>query len=214
MGVEFSLVLLLLGALALAWALAAKVLRDARREQDRLAAQKLAEALQRHEHRAAEQARQLAIEAIVASAQVMAKPESAMVKCSNGHRYMLKDFVIETSYVETDYEQHGETVYTERGSYYKSWEVPYVYSNVHSRFGCPLCKSTLAEFEDPKLSGVRRCGRCGWWSQHPRACPVCQLDGVVPQGFAEPAIPLNEEVPLNPHAEVLPIQFRKRSPDP
>ena len=101
------------------------------------------------------------------------------VKCSNGHRYRHRDFVIKESSVATAYEQHSERVYRDGGgSYLKTWEVPDVYTETSMRVGCPLCKSSEFEFDSPGMRDYTLCRKCNLYYRCMKwdECPWCDPD--------------------------------------
>lgn len=120
--------------------------------------------------------RQRRIDALCASGELIPCPTEARVTCANGHHYKYKEFVIEDKHVNTEYLPMSDAVWGQKGEYLgtRRWEQQYVYTDVSRRFGCPLCKTALATFDDERLRPYRECSKCHYWYHMRRdSCPLC-----------------------------------------
>lgn len=100
-------------------------------------------------------------------------PNEEFVRCSNNHRFLYKDFNIETQEVMTDnYSHYERSPLTDRE--YLVLE-PNIYSVSNSRKGCHLCKSTYFEFENGEINQYRpsTCGCKYWIRKDQKKCPIC-----------------------------------------
>jgi rubrerythrin len=126
------------------------------------------------EARAREARLQAKLQPLLAAGELIPAPKDDVIVCSNGHRYKYRDFQIESRYTETEYQTDWEAVRSRDGTHLgeRRVERPYVYTGYDSRFGCPLCKSTLAHFQEERLNSYRACRKCGYWYRASE-CPLC-----------------------------------------
>jgi|SRR3990172_8463891 len=100
--------------------------------------------------------------------------QNTMVVCSNGHRYLRKDFYFQRAESWVSYEPADD------GNEYnlKVDEVEHIaYNDI---FGCPLCKSTLCKYENLPPKRYRKCKShaCPYWYNEAKYsdCPVCAFE--------------------------------------
>lgn len=126
------------------------------------------------ERKAQETEKKRRIEQLLASEQMIQRPNAEMVTCSNDHHYRYSDFRIESQRVETEWVYDVETVQNRRGDVVGYHEVnqPTSVTKTDSTVGCPLCRSTVFTFDNERIRPYTACGTCGYWHKG-GSCPLC-----------------------------------------
>lgn len=126
----------------------------------------------RDAEKTAQEAERLRRARLFTTGQVNRVGPDEVVVCGNGCRYFLGEFVIKDKELRDarDY----EPIYNRQGEYVRDEVVAYNYEEIHERFGCPRCLSTMAHLESAHLRGLKHCDACGNWYQGTLSrCPLC-----------------------------------------
>ena len=137
------------------------------------------EAQARKEWEGERQAEVERVEALKTAGHIVDAPRLAdeWVTCSNGHKYVFRDFRITESHTETDFETY-EVPSRWSDSGYSRRDRPVYYEASSSKVGCPLCKSTQFRFDRGECDAIYRaykvCRTCCFWHRRGSSCPVCR----------------------------------------